>query len=291
MKLERSNVSYPLWRKKVDSSLFRQGTPIPRWACRMWRINDDFSHCTSRKDPLSRVQIELRGEGKFDGWVTVAKEGKRKTPQYRLWYSDQLAFKLKDVYLMSFVRDIEDRLRKATGTKETNIEDEIPFWEFLDIEYNREGRLFLFEAYYIQKPPFSELFKRFVESPVLHKIDDELSEKPPFRIYKNRWRPRAELEFELGANNVLYTLIDTKNKLVYIGEASNLADRLRQDHPSIPGWDHFRYNVLPDEIAPHRKTLERMIIRDFASVLENKADADSIRISEYRLANEKIDFK
>jgi len=290
LKLERSNVSYPLWRKKVDSSLFRQnGTTIPNWACRMWRIQDDFSSCTSRKDPSSRVQIEFRRE-KFDGWVTIAKEG-RKTPAYRLWYSDQLAFKLKDVFLMSFVRDIEDRLRRAKGDKETSIEDEIPFWEFLDIEYSREARLFLFEAYYIQKPPFSELFSRFVESPVLHKIDDELSEKPPFRIYKTRWRPRAELEFELGANNVLYTLIDTKNKLVYIGEASNLVDRLRQDHPLIPGWDYFRYNVLPDEIAPHRKTLERMIIRDFASVLESKADVDSIRISEYRLANEKIDFK
>ena len=289
LKLERSNVSYPLWRKKVDSSLFRQnGTTIPNWACRMWRVQGEFSGCTSRKDPLSKVRIVLERE-QFDGWVTIAKEG-RTTPAYRLWYSDDLAFRLKDVFLMSFVRDIEDRLRKAKGDKETNIEDEIPFWEFLDIEYDREARCFLFDAYYVQKPPFSELFKRFVESPVLHKIDDELGEKPPFRIYKNRWRPRAELEFELGANNVLYTLIDTKNRLVYVGEASNLIDRLRQNHPSIPEWDHFRYSVLPNEMAPHRKQLERMIIRDFAAVLENKADADSIRISEYRLANEKIDF-
>jgi len=289
LKLERSNVSFPIWRKKVDSSLFRQnGTAIPSWVCRMWKIQEDFSNCTSRRDPTSRVQIEFRTE-KFDGWVTIAKEGRK--PQHRLWYSDELAFKLKDVFLMSFVRDIEDRLRKAEGDKETNIEDEIPFWEFLDIEYSREARLFIFDAYYTQKPPFSELFKRFIESPVLHKIDDELKEKPPFKIYKNRWRPRSELEFELGANNVLYTLIDTKNKLVYVGEASNLTDRLRQDHPSIPEWEYFRYNVLPDEAAPHRKTLERMIIRDFASVLESKEDVDSIRISEYRLANEKIDLK
>jgi hypothetical protein len=48
------------------------------------------------------------------------------------------------------------------------------------------ARRFLFDAYYVQKPPFSELFERFVDSPVLHKIDDELREKPPFRIYKNR---------------------------------------------------------------------------------------------------------
>jgi hypothetical protein len=109
-------------------------------------------------------------------------------------------------------------------------------------------------------------------------------------IYKNKWKPRAEVDFELGANNVLYTLIDIKNRLIYIGEAANLGDRLRQAHPSIPEWTHFRYDILPNEMAPHRKTLERMVIRDFASVLTNEKGVDSFPISKYRLTNEKIDF-
>ena len=290
MKLERSNVDYPLWRKKVDSSLFRyNGTTIPNWACKIWKIPEDFSNCKSKGDPSSKVQVEFQ-KGKFEGWVTIATKG-RKTPAYRLWYSDLLTYELKDVFLMSFVRDIEDRLRKSKGIKKTNIEQEIPFWEFLDIEYNRDEKLFRFVAYYTQKPTFSELFKRFIESPILHKVDDELDEKPPFRIYKNRWRPRAELDFEIGANNVLYTLIDTKNKLIYFGEAYDLVERLRQDHPSIPNWNYFRYNVLPNQIANHRKNLERMIIRDFASVLENKGKIDSIKISDYKLANDKIDAR
>jgi len=248
-----------------------------------------ISKCTSKKDPSSKVQIEFERK-RYEGWVTIAPKG-RKTPAYRLWYSDQLTYKLNDIFLMSFVRDIEGRLRKSKGDKQTNIEREIPFWEFLDIEYSRDDKLFRFVAYYTQKPTFSELFKRFIESPILHKIDDELSKKPPFRIYKNRWRHRAELEFEVGTYNVLYTLIDTKNKLIYIGEASNLVERLRQDHPSIPKWDYFRYNVLPDEMVTRRKNFERMIIRDFASVLENKGNVDSIRISDYRLANDKIDTR
>lgn len=290
MKLERSNVDYPLWRKKVDSSLFHyNGTTIPNWACKIWKIPEDFSKSKSKRDPSSKVKVEFQKE-KYEGWVTIATKG-RKTPAYRLWYSDSLTYELKDVFLMSFVRDIEDRLRKSKGIKKTNIEQEIPFWEFLDIEYNRNERLFRFVAYYTQKPTFSELFKRFIQSPILHKIDDELDEKPPFRIYKNRWRSRAELDFEIGANNVLYTLIDTKNKLIYFGEASNLVKRLRQDHLSIPNWNYFRYNVLPNQIASHRKTFERMIIRDFASVLENKGKIDSIKISDYRLANDKIDAR
>lgn len=254
----------------------------------MWKISEDFSSCVSKRNPSSHVKIKFK-EKRFEGWITVAKEGRSK-PAYRLWYPEQLTYELKDAFLMSFVRDIEGRLRKARKVKTQSIEDEIPFWEFLDIEYERETRTFYFEAYYTQKPAFSELFKRFIESPVLHKIDDELGKKPSFRIYKNRWRPKEELEFELGANNVLYFLISTKRKLLYVGEAADLVDRLRQDHPSIPDWDYFRYNVLPDEMFPHRKTLERMVIADFASILESQ-DTGSMRISNYRLANDKIDTR
>ena len=287
MKLERSDIDYPLWRKKVDSSLFRQnGTTIPQWACRMWGIEKDFLECTSRNHQDASVKVEFKDK-QFKGWVTIAKEG-RKTPAYRLWYAPKLSYELKDAFVMSFVRDIEDRLRKSNGSETKNIEEEIPFWEFLDIEYQREEKQFYFQAYYTQKPVFSELFKRFIESPVLHKIDDELKDKPPFRIYKTKWRPRKELEFELGANNVLYFLIDTKNKLLYLGEAVSLVDRLSQDHSSIPNWDYFRYNVLPDELFHHRKTFERMAIRDFASLLDNQ-DIDHIAISDYKLCNEKID--
>jgi hypothetical protein len=253
----------------------------------MWGIESDFSSCTSRNNPLSEVKVEF-SEKQFKGWVTIAKEGRTSSPAYRLWYQKQLAYELKDVFLMSFVRDIEDRLRKSKGLKKANIEDEIPFWEFLDIEYERESKKFMFKAYYTQKPVYSELFKRFIESPVLHKIDDDLADKPSFRIYKSKWRLREELEFELRANNVLYYLVDTKNKLFYVGEAANLVDRLRQEHPSIPNWDYFRYDVLPDELFHHRKTFERMAIRDFASILEN-GYIETMKLSEYKLANDKID--
>lgn len=44
MKLERSKVDYPLWRKKVDSSLFTyKGTTIPAWACKMWEIDNQLN--------------------------------------------------------------------------------------------------------------------------------------------------------------------------------------------------------------------------------------------------------
>ncbi len=286
MKLERSKVNFPLWRKKVDASLFHyKGTTIPGWTCDMWHIEKYFNNCISKKDPQSEVKI-LFEENVYDGWITCAKKG-RKTPAYRLWFSGDLQFQIKDVYLMSFMRDIENKLRKD---KSINIEDEIAFWEFLDIEYDYKHRIFYFTAYYKQKPSFPELFKRMIGSPMLHKIDDELADKNTFRIYMQEWKPREALDYDIEVDNALYTLIDTNNKLLYVGEASKLVKRLRQDHPAIKNWDYYRYNILPNTInSEQRVMLERMLIRDFASLMESKSDIYHLNISEYRLTNEKID--
>jgi hypothetical protein len=80
-----------------------------------------------------------------------------------------------------------------------------------------------------------------------------------------------ELELEIGAYNVIYMLMDTDAKQFYVGQAEDLIGRLIQQHPSIPRWDYFRYDVLPPSLAPFRVALERMVIRGFAAVLKNRA--------------------
>jgi hypothetical protein len=111
----------------------------------------------------------------------------------------------------------------------------------------------------------------------------------PERIYKQHWKPRAELRFELGAINVIYMLLDTNAKLFYIGEAADLIKRLSQGHECIPEWDYFRYDVLPDALAPFRLALERMLIRDFAAVLENAKGVVWKDVSGCKLVNDRID--
>ncbi len=285
MKLERSNVEYPLWRKKVDKSLFEhKGTTVPLWACKMWGLPSYFQNVTSKKS--KDAQVAIRYEGKiFKGWVTVAKQG-RSSPAYRLWFEDSLAHQLKYTFLMSYMRSLEQSL---TTSKKNDIEKEIPFWEFLDIEFIQDKREFLFVAYYTQGASFPNLFERLISSPVISKIADELENKEEARIYKQNWKPREELEYEIGASNVIYMLIDTNNKLMYIGEAQDLIKRLSQPYPTIKDWNHFRYSVLPDKLAPYRVILERMLIRDYASLLKNKKDVKCISISDYSLANDKID--
>lgn len=287
MKVERSDVDLPLWRKKVDSSLFRDnGTTIPAWACTMWGIQNDFSNCRSKKETAAKVKVIFKKKS-YEGSVTTAPIG-RKTPAYRLFYSPKLSYELQNVFLMSFVRDIEGRLRDLNkkAVSKVKIEEEIPFWEFLDIEYDRVERTFYLSAYWTMRPTYRELFKQFSESAILHKIDDELNKKPSFRIQKTDWKPRSKLDTEVLATNVLYMLIDTKAKLLYIGEAVNLIKRLNGDHSSIPDWDYYRYSLLPSEIADHREDFERMLICDFARMLNGLPTNDQLG---YKLVNTKID--
>jgi hypothetical protein len=35
---ERDDVKFPMWRKKIDSTIFESGTPIPQWVAKMWDL-------------------------------------------------------------------------------------------------------------------------------------------------------------------------------------------------------------------------------------------------------------
>jgi hypothetical protein len=283
MKQERSDIEFAIWRKKVDKSLFEHnGTSVPEWACRMWTLQELYGQVNSRKDPKACASIQFKDKD-YKGWVTATTEG-RKSPAFRLWFDQLLSLELKRTFLMSYMRSLEGALQENT-----DVELKIPFWEFLDIEFDQVHRRFRFVAYYRQQPSFPHLFHRLIGSPSLRRIADEIEGKAEIRIYKQDWTPRSDLEFQLGAVNVIYMLLDTNGRRFYVGEAVDLVKRLLQPHSSIPDWTFFRYDVLPPELAPYRLVLERMLIRDFAAVLKNKRQVPSHEIGDCELANDKVD--
>ncbi len=60
-------------------------------------------------------------------------------------------------------------------------------------------------------------------------------------------------------------------------------------HPSIPNWNFFRYDVLPPALALFRVALERMLIRAFVTIIENKGGIRWIEIGGCALANDRVD--
>jgi len=296
MKLERSNIQYPLWRKKVDSSLFNKlDTPIPNWLAKVWSINEIFGEGTSRKDPEAEVRITL-AKANYKGWVRYAKYQAKDTT-YKLFLSKEFADKLKDVFIMSFLRSLEHKLRGKEDQEQrrreprykNGVEEDIPFWEFLDIEFDKKRKVFKCTAHYFQKPIFPELFKRIVRSHLLKEIENELLDKGSFKFIKEDWMPRIDAKKYLERRNIIYYLIDTQNKLLYIGE-SDATKRLTQPRKGIPHWNYFRVDLLPEWLTKsQRMELERLVIRSFASVLPNLKNINTMKIAEYRLVNLKID--
>jgi len=68
-----------------------------------------------------------------------------------------------------------------------------------------------------------------------------------------------------------------------------LVKRLLQKYSVIPDWDFFRYDLLPNELAQFRVDLEEMLIRAFETIMKNKKKVSFVNVSDYELANEKID--
>jgi hypothetical protein len=283
--LERSDVAAPLWRKKVDATFLTEGsTPIPNWLVEVWGIPQYFEDVRTKKCPEAIAPVLFDGKI-FDGRVVKIK--RQGGYRYRLYLDARLIDLLRQTFLMSYMRTLEGEL--TFNKNRRDIESEIPFWEFIDIEFDPVKRRFRFVAHYTQKAWFPELFRRLVGSAPMKAIQDEISGKQSARIQKQGWKPRSDYKTEVKAENVIYTLIDTKNKLIYVGEAAKLVKRFDGGHADILEWDYYKFNQLPDDLSEHRLTIERMAIRDIAALLENKRDVGSFSISDYKLANRKID--
>jgi hypothetical protein len=296
---ERRNVEFPLWRKKVDGSLFEHAvTIIPNWvAGNLFDIRNLFTE-SSKDQSSSDVAIDFvdgRKTSTHEGSVVIVNYGKkweRKSPTMRLFFDNALKKKLRQKFRMSHMRDLERRMRKERTGKCTpaEIESEIPFYEFLDIEWDVENRKFIFRPHYIQAPIYDELFTHLQSKHVLDRIENELAGGSKIKISKGDWKERSEIQKEIQTENVIYTLIDVNNSEIYVGEANNLANRFKQNRHEIPEWTHYRVDQLPDYFDEKmRVTLERMMIRYLASLLENSADVESMKISDVVLKNKRID--
>lgn len=252
----------------------------------MWDIESLFGLCRDKENVNSKVVVSYDKKN-YIGRIIYSPS----KDMFRLFFAKELGEKLKDIFLMSYMRSIEQDLRKNKNEyQDTDIEEEIPFWEFLDIEFDSQNKKFKFKAHYVQKPIFTELFKELVKSHTLKRIEDELNEKPSFRFTKGDWRNRESLIQQIDSKNVIYNLIDTQSKIIYIGEAESLIKRLNQEREEIKNWDFYRFDTLPDGLTKQQRVaIERLLIRTFASFFENSKNIPSMKVSDFILANKKID--
>jgi hypothetical protein len=289
-KTERRDVEYPMWRKKVDASIFYdKAILIPKFAEKIWDIPSSFKGVFSKKDLKSIIKIIFQGVT-YNSFLTD-QDGKR-TGSYRIWLPSELSDILKEKFLMTFMRDLEFKLGDYDSDVDNriSIEDVIPFNEFIDIEFDSGKKEVILTAHYTQQVVFKNLFSKILDSTVLKSIALELDGKSTTSIVKSNWRPKSDLTKIPDQPNVIYFLLDEVNNEFYVGEAKSLKNRLSSSRPEIPLWSHFRYNVLPPIFEPYRLEIERMIIRDFALLMpSDKTNFKKKKISDFKLTNKKID--
>lgn len=288
MPTERTDVTAPLWRKKVDGTLVRLGyTPVPLWVARMWDLGPAFAAVGGRDHPGAAVACTFQGET-FTAEIVPHREGRH----HRLFLQEELRAALARTFLMSFMRELDTKLAGTTAPGAPRRRDEDAnraFWEFVDLEFDTPNRLMRIVAHYVQKPDFPHLFARLAGSAPMRQIDDQLRGKASLRIHKQPWRPRGQFDTEIGARNVVYMLADCVNGLFYVGEAEDMVARFRRGHTPIPLWTHYRYDLLPPELGPMRVTLERQLICDMDAILGRWAGELPSPPGTFRFVNSKID--
>ena len=79
------------------------------------------------------------------------------------------------------------------------------------------NKMFIFTDYFKQDPYFPEVFKHLIGSPKVKQIENSIFNNFE-NIINQDWKEKHHLTTELGAKNVIYFLLDEKNKLIYVGE-------------------------------------------------------------------------
>ena len=290
MKLERKNIKHPLWRKKVDKTLLIEGvSPIPSNWVDIWQIEKTFSKSIGIKSDEGLIEVIFKNKA-YKGVIYRTKRRNSKNFFRFKILDNKLINKLKQEYNSSFVRIIEGELR-GLNNPDCKIEDEIPFWEFVDIEFNHVKRQVILTAHYVQKSLYNELFKELAKSNAIEEIENRVFNTTDFKIVKSHWKEKRSLNTQLDFKNVIYNLIDINNKQIYIGEANSLKDRVVESRSEIPDWTHYRFDSLPDGLTKKQRIeIEKLIIRTFASFFINTKDIDSFEVSDFKLKNKKIDF-
>ena len=298
VKSDRRKVAFPMWRKKVDRTILNDNgcTVLPAWVVDNFGIRDAFGKGKNNQE--NQIPIHFKRKKYECASITVQTES-RATPFYRLWLPMDLVEELRITYQMTYIRGLEEELQKKSNDSSEDTwdsEKEIPFWEFLDIEYDFENKEMHFTSHWNQKVMFPRFFREVIESQLTTRIEREVLLGKELVITKGDWKPKSALKHQLNAKNVIYWLIDINNKQLYVGMAENLTKRVTENRPEIPNWTHYRFDTLPTVFDDKtRHAIEKMVIRSMASLLRNKPTTGSsiptMDISEYQLTNRQIGQK
>jgi hypothetical protein len=263
--------------KKVDSSMFKG------WIT----LTTNFVEENPIKNNL------LLGKGKE---ITVIFEDKKyqcslrwvnrkinAVYQLRFDSNKDLVKKIREEFIQSYVI-IKSQRETQQDEKQFRSNLKAGNQEVLIIETINEKTL-IFKTYIQVKSEWNTLFKRLAREGAFDWVFDKNKDKEYLIQYSSNWMSATQLKKHKDKQNVIYYLVDSIKKELYIGKANNLGQRVKIGRSEIKGWDKFRYDLIRPEFSNILERIEDHTIRAFASVLENTQKFDTLGLSEYKLVN------
>ena len=156
--------------------------------------------------------------------------------------------------------------------------------EAISIKIIEKNRI-KFSTYIKSKTPYDALFRKLIDNNVFYWLND--TEDSGFILKSTDWISIDELKNHPNQDFVIYYLIDSKNKKLYIGSAKKLKSRVYEKREVIPDWDYFRYEIVKPIYHNNLRNIEYHSISNFAKFLDNNANIKFLDkdFSNYKLVN------
>lgn len=269
--------------KKIDRSFFKYGLIIPM------EYEEDFLFGTPIPASGSReIIVKFLGKKYFVKLYHVNRKGGKNVYQLRWDMNRDLCDVLRGTFVNSYVI-----LQSQKEKHEASGDDRKKFRTKMLAGQQEVLSLRPVTATEIHADPFIQietewttLFRRLAAANVFESLF--VKDKEHLVEKSTSWMRVEEFPRHSEQVSVIYYLAHTEKKLLYIGKANKLGERVvpGRGHQGMEGdWDKFKYDVIKPEFGHLLERIEDHTIRSVASILKNSRDFPTLGLGSYTLVN------
>lgn len=263
-----------LYIKKIDKSLLEGGKATldkKQLEDNEWLTSFDIGESRNIKAYFNNKEYDVNLAFKS------RKKDEIELPYYQLTIGEVLKKELKKTFIHTVLNIKSSIIMKQKGRKFNE--------EALSIELVKKN-----VEYVLKLKPFiristdyDEYFKALIKSNLLDYPFGSNNKKAI--VSSTGWMDIKEIEKYKGTRNIIYFLLNSATKEIYIGSTNLFEKRVTVQKSELPNWDKFRFEVVNPDYTTILRDIEFMIIRNFANVLKNNDNIKGLDVNEYTLAN------
>ena len=251
----KTSIDQPSLTLPVDSSMIKYAVlTIPKGHWNVWKS------IPKKHGEKTEVKI-MWGNGRktYDAYIRLEQKVIGKTEWMRFRWREDLHQHFQNAFCYSCSYDASKK-----HSKSKNISPRIP--ELLKIT-ERENALFAFKPLSTHVTELTPIFRQLIKDGYLDRYIEPPSQSQKIFQNSSPWLKKRELKDIWEHRFVIYYLLDSKKKELYIGKATSLTSRVFEGRKEIPDWDYFRYDILRPESRFLIGDIERALIESYNGYL------------------------